>query len=82
MDSVFIIQHLHRHENGEEDVKMIGAYRTRESAVAAVERLRSQPGFRDLPKIVDFETDEDDQGFQVTRYELDKDHWPEGYVTC
>lgn len=82
MDCVFIVQHLHRHENGEDDVKMIGAYRTRESAVAAVERLRFQPGFRELPHIVDALKDEDDQGFHIDRYELDKDHWCEGYVTC
>jgi hypothetical protein len=82
MDHVFIVQHLHTLPGDVDDVKMIGAYRTRESALAAVERLRSQPGFRDLPLIVNPLEDEDDQGFHVDRYELDKDHWPEGYVTC
>ena len=79
MTSVFIVQHLHRHPGGEEDVKMIGAYRTMESARAAVERLRFQPGFRELPFIVDFEKDIDDQGFHISEYPLDKDHWSEGY---
>ena len=32
---------------------------------AAVERLRFQPGFRELPHIVDFEKDEDDQGLVI-----------------
>jgi hypothetical protein len=81
MNSVFIVQHLHRFPNGEECVKMIGTYRTRESACAAVERLRSQPGFRDLPAIVNPLEDEDDQGFHVDEYQLDKDHWCQGYVT-
>lgn len=81
MTSVFVVQHLHTLSQDVDDVKMIGVYRTKESACAAVERLRHQPGFRDLPKIVDFEKDDDEQGFQIVEYTLDKDHWPEGYVT-
>lgn len=59
----------------------IGVYRTEHSALSAVERLASQPGFSQHPYVVDFESSEDDQGFHVSEYELDKDHWTEGFVT-
>jgi hypothetical protein len=59
-----------RKHDGHEDEKLIGVYKTRADGKAAIARLRSQPGFRDLPK-----------GFSLTAYELNKDHWTEGYVT-
>lgn len=34
--SVFVVEHLHVHANGEEEVKMIGVYESREAAVGAV----------------------------------------------
>lgn len=52
-----------------EDVKLIGAYASEAAAQAAIERLRKQPGFRDYP---------DD--FTIDAYEIDKDHWTEGFV--
>ena len=67
---VFVVQHVHDMEDGEEDVKMIGVYSSREKAEQAVERLQIQPGFSDLP-----------EGFCIDRYPVDKDHWTEGYVT-
>ena len=67
---VFLVQHAHSLEGGEEEVKTIGIYSTREAAEQAVERLRLQPGFRDTPA-----------GFTVDLYWLDQDGWEEGYVT-
>lgn len=71
MRTVFILQH-ERPETDEvmEDVKFIGAHSSQASAEAAVERLRTQPGFCDYP---------DD--FSIDEYEIDKDHWSEGFVT-
>lgn len=70
MASVFVLQHVHELEGGDEDVKLIGVYSTREQAFSAVERLRSLPGFCDEPS-----------GFNVDEYSLDQDQWTEGYVT-
>jgi len=67
---VYVLQHVHEFEDGEEDVKMIGVYSTQEQAELAVRRMRLQPGFSDTP-----------EGFCIDRYPLDRDHWPEGYVT-
>ena len=70
MDAVYVVQHVHIINDDEEDVKMIGVYSTEQLGHEAVARLRLQPGFCDVPA-----------GFHVERYELDKDHWTEGFVT-
>jgi hypothetical protein len=81
MQSVFVLQHLHILPGGEEDVKLIGVYRSLEAARSAAARLGTQSGFRDHPRIVDPEEDKDRQGFHLQEYPLDTDHWLEGYVT-
>jgi hypothetical protein len=50
MEAVFLLRHVHEAEEGSEDSKLIGVYRTDEAARAAIERLRNQPGFRSFPK--------------------------------
>jgi hypothetical protein len=67
---VFVVQHARELEDGEEEIKMIGVYSTRDKAEEAVERLRLQPGFRETPKC-----------FHIDDYTVDMDHWTEGYVT-
>ncbi len=81
MASVFVVQHLHRLPSGEDSVFLIGVYSTESAARAAVARLSLQPGFCKHPHVVDPQKDDDDQGFQIDRYELDTDHWTEGFVT-
>ena len=68
---VFLLWHVHEFPEGEEDAKLIGVYSTPEHAEQARRRLASQPGFRELP-----------EGFQVSAYRLNQDHWTEGYVTA
>jgi hypothetical protein len=63
--SVHLLWHVH-----DDDAKLIGVYATHTDAVAAKERLMQTPGFVDMP-----------EGFQVEEYELNRDHWTEGYVT-
>jgi hypothetical protein len=67
---VFVLQHVHTFDEGEEDVKMIGVYSSQEQAEAAIERLSAKPGFRDAQ-----------EGFAVDRYVVNEDCWTEGYVT-
>jgi hypothetical protein len=71
MEAVFLLWHVHEAEEGSEDSKLIGVYRTDEDAHAAIRRLRNQPGFRSFPK-----------GFNIERYELNKDHWTEGFLSA
>jgi hypothetical protein len=70
MTHVHVVQHLHESPDGEDDVKFIGVYTTRADACAAVDRLRLVPGFCDYP-----------EGFEIAEYELDKDHWAEGFIS-
>ena len=81
--SVFVLQHLHVHAEDEEDYKFIGVYGSHESALRAVERLRTQPGFRDFPALVanlGVGTAEG-SGFYLDEHRLDEDSWAEGFVT-
>jgi hypothetical protein len=48
--------------------KIIGIYSSEANAKAAIERLKSKPGFRDWPG-----------GFRIFDYWLDHDGWPDGY---
>ena len=70
MEVVFLLCHVHEIEPGNDDEKLIGVYRTEGDAKSAIERLRTQPGFVEVP-----------DGFQICPYELNMDHWTEGYVT-
>ncbi len=68
MKSVFILWHTHE-VGGESDEKLIGVYKSREDAKAAISWLSNKPGFRDAS-----------DGFEVTEYMPGKDHWTEGYI--
>jgi hypothetical protein len=51
------------------DNKIIGIYSSEANAKAAIERLKSKPGFRDWPG-----------GFRIFDCWLDHDGWTEGFV--
>jgi hypothetical protein len=80
MTSVFVVQHLHVLPGAIDDTKLVGVYSSHSMALAAVARLCLELGFRDHPRVVE-PGDEDDQGFHVSEYQLDLDHWCDGYVT-
>ena len=68
--TVYVLQHVHSFEDGEEDVKFIGVYSSRANAQGAMKRLSQSPGFSESP-----------DGFCIDEYQLDKDQWVEGYAT-
>jgi len=82
MDKVFVLHHVHVYPGGDEDVKLLGVYRSEAMALMAVDRFKLQPGFRDLPDVVVPGSDSS-EGFHITDYVLDEDEkgWAEGYVT-
>ena len=69
MPAVFVLQHAYDLDD-ELEVKLLGVYSSEENARRAVERFKLLAGFRDHP----------DQ-FHIDRYELDGDHWAEGFFT-
>lgn len=70
MQTVFLLQHAHRTDDDEEDIKIIGIYDCRQSAEHAIDRMRSRPGFLDHP-----------DGFHIDEYRINQDHWSEGFVS-
>lgn len=69
MDKVYLMHHIRSDDEYGDSAKLIGVYRSENIARSAISRLKGQPGFRDHPN-----------GFQIEAYELDKDHWVEGFV--
>jgi hypothetical protein len=67
---VYLLQHSYPLDNDADEVKLIGVYSTAELAEKAAGRYKTLPGFRDHP-----------DGFSIDRYEVDKDHWTEGFIS-
>lgn len=82
MEAVYLLQHSHTLPSGEEDVKIVGVYRTRSGAALAVERLAKAPGFSDHARLLDPTIDHETDGFYIDEYRLDIDHWSEGHFTA
>ena len=70
MNTVFLIHHVARDGQPDEDTKLLGVYSDRQQAHAALTRFLKLPGFRD-----------DQAGFLLEEYTLNEDHWTEGFVT-
>lgn len=68
--SVFVLTHVRELNDGQEDLKFIGVYSSRGEAELAESRLIKLAGFCDAVA-----------GFHTQEYELNKDHWTDGYVT-
>lgn len=69
MTSVFTLEHSYE-SDGYEETKFIGVYSSREEAEMAIERLKTQNGFK-------YHVD----AFHIEEYEINKDHWTEGFAT-
>jgi len=55
---------------GEEDIELlIGVYSSKAEARAAIEGVKDKRGFADFR-----------EGFQICPYELNRDHWTEGFI--
>jgi hypothetical protein len=67
--NVFLLWHTNGSLDGEENSKLIGVYSTKDLADNAQERAANLPGFHDKP-----------QGFAIDSYEMNKDHWSEGFI--
>jgi hypothetical protein len=68
--NVFVLWHTHELPGGKGDSKLIGVYSSRQAAEAAQGRAVQLPGFCDAP-----------DAFVIDSYEVDQDHWREGYIT-
>jgi homoserine kinase type II len=81
MKNVFLLEHLNTLPDGTEDVKTIGVYSSKQTALDAIHRLKGQPGFKDAPELRDPLHEDQSDGFYLDEYRVDADHWAEGHVT-
>jgi ATP-dependent Clp protease ATP-binding subunit ClpA len=63
-DIVYLLWHI----DAKHDEKVIGVYRTRADASAAIERTKDKPGFADAGG-----------RFEIAEYVMNQDHWIEGF---
>ena len=72
MGAVYILQHSYEvGEDGQfDEIKMIGVYSSRESAEKTIVRYKMLSGFKDYPISC----------FYISKYEIDKDHWADGFI--
>jgi hypothetical protein len=70
MGSAFLLWYVRAPDSADEEEFLIGVYCTEEEAKAAIVRLRDKPGFVSAPG-----------EFQIHPYEMNRDHWTEGFVT-
>jgi hypothetical protein len=69
MNVAHLLWHVRKDDIYKEDAKLIGAYSSPEAAAAAIARVKDKLGFRDCVA-----------GFEVSAYEIDKEHWSEGFI--
>lgn len=69
MKTIYVLWHKYEQENGEDEIKEVGYYTSRENAELAIKRLIVKPGFCDYP-----------DGFEILETQLDSDGWPGGFA--
>lgn len=69
MKSAYLLWFVQEREGVDDCELLIGVYSSEDAAKKAIERVKGQKGFSDFP-----------EGFQICPYELDKDHWTEGFI--
>jgi hypothetical protein len=70
MSEVHLLWFAREMPEGEEDVELlIGVYSSEAEAKAAIERVKNKRGFADFQ-----------EGFQISTYQVNCDHWDEGFV--
>jgi homoserine kinase type II len=67
-DVVYLLWFVNEMADREDAELLIGVYSSESEAKAAIDRLKGQRGFVDFP-----------EGFQICPYELNRDHWTEGF---
>lgn len=75
MERVYLVQHSYEYQYDDdlniEETKIIGIYSSRDKAQQVVERYKTKKGFNRFPE----------DCFYIDAYELDKDHWKDGFIT-
>lgn len=67
---IYILEHVIPKLDGEDEMKMLGVYSSRQKARDAVKKYKRLPGFKRYPR-----------NFCVSRSEINKMEWAEGFVS-
>lgn len=65
---VYMLEHVRRTVDSDDDMKVIGIFATESQAQAAIKQLKTQPGFKDYP-----------DGFHIDAYPLGQINWSSGF---
>jgi len=68
MNTVYLVQHENIEDDYIEEPRIVGVYSSEKLAQEAIKRAKTISEFCDYP-----------EGFQVTKYILDKDQWLGGF---
>ena len=69
-DVVHLLWFVKEMPDGQEDIELlIGVYASEDEARAAIDRVKNKRGF------VEYQ-----DGFQICPYQLNRDHWAEGFI--
>ena len=69
-ETVQLLWFVQEMPEGEDDIELlIGVYSSESEAKTAIERVKGERGFADFQ-----------QGFQICPYEVNRDHWTEGFI--
>jgi hypothetical protein len=66
---VYLLWFVQEQDDREGCELLIGVYSSEAEAKAAIERVKGKRSFADFP-----------EGFQIHAYQLDQDHWTEGFI--
>lgn len=66
---VWLLWHCDDLHDDTPDAKLLGVYSSEDAAKGRIARSSDLPGFREHPN-----------AFEITRYEIDRDEWAEGWV--
>ena len=69
-DVVHLLWFVKEMPDGQEDIELlIGVYASEDEARAAIHRVKNERGFAEYQ-----------DGFQICPYQLNRDHWTEGFI--
>lgn len=68
MKYVYLLQHSYE-VNEYDETKIIGVYISEKKALDVIEQYKTLPGFKEYSDC-----------FYIDKYELDKNHWEEGFI--
>lgn len=78
---VYLVQHLHVHKNGNEDIKTIGIYSSVKNAKSAIKKISKKSGFSDFPSMIDPMKENEGSGFYIDRIAINVTSWQDGFDT-